>query len=202
MSAIFLSASIPDPTREGQEHYYESADAVAISSAVNALIYVVLGHRQLIWGGHPAITPIVKHACAEFKVNYTRTVKLYQSKWWHGDYPEDNAQFRNVVFTDRKENKDASLDLMRRTMFEQNRFSAAVFIGGMKGILDEARLFREFNREAQILPVMSTGGAALEVKNGNDAFVRESRVNMDYVGMFARYLQIDLSERRRSDIFE
>ncbi|MDP9649681.1 hypothetical protein J2793_005148 [Paraburkholderia caledonica] len=34
-----------------------SADTVAITAAVSALVHVVLGRRLLIWGGQPAITP-------------------------------------------------------------------------------------------------------------------------------------------------
>lgn len=57
MDAIFLSAGVPDP-RRGPE-YAATADTVAITAAVSALVYVTLGRRPLIWGGHPAITPMI-----------------------------------------------------------------------------------------------------------------------------------------------
>ena len=55
--AIFLSAGVPDP-RRGPE-YAKTADTVAIAAAVSALVHVTLGRRLLVWGGQPAITPMI-----------------------------------------------------------------------------------------------------------------------------------------------
>ena len=57
VDAIFLSASVPDPKR-GPD-YAATSDSVAITSAVSALVHVTLGRRVLVWGGHPAITPMI-----------------------------------------------------------------------------------------------------------------------------------------------
>ena len=59
--AIFLSAGVPDPKR-GPE-YAATADTVAICAAVSALVHVALGRRLLVWGGQPAITPMIWVIC-------------------------------------------------------------------------------------------------------------------------------------------
>ncbi len=61
--AIFLSAGVPDPNRGPQ--YAKTADTVAITAAVSALVHVTLGRRLLVWGGQPAITPMILGCIAE-----------------------------------------------------------------------------------------------------------------------------------------
>jgi hypothetical protein len=57
MKAIFLSASIPN--REPFVHYF---DAIAIREAVLALVSLCVRKTDLVFGGHPAISPLVEHA--------------------------------------------------------------------------------------------------------------------------------------------
>jgi SLOG cluster3 family len=58
-SRIFLSASVPLPSRNPL--YFDTADVIAIRDAVRALTMVVVEqHVQLVFGGHPAITPMIR----------------------------------------------------------------------------------------------------------------------------------------------
>jgi SLOG cluster3 family len=191
--AIFLSASVPDPNRF--PHYAETADAVAISAAVSALVHVALGRRMLIWGGHPAITPMIWVVAKAMNLKYGEWVKLYQSRFFEDRYPEDNKNFENVVFTDPiRGDQEESLLVMRRKMFKENSFRAGVFIGGMKGIIDEFNLFRDMQSKARLIPVVSTGGAVLEL--AQYAAGRDLVEDFDYVGLFHRWLEINPAERR------
>src|SRR5580692_8712294 len=76
--AIFLSAGVPDPKRGPQ--YAKTADTVAITAAVSALVHVTLGRRLLVWGGQPAITPMIWVIAEGLGIEYGDWVKLYQSK--------------------------------------------------------------------------------------------------------------------------
>lgn len=58
LAPVFLSASIPDPARD--KRYFGTGDTIAIRDAVIALVSVVLPRTKLVFGGHPAITPLVK----------------------------------------------------------------------------------------------------------------------------------------------
>ncbi|MFH7375956.1 hypothetical protein RA263_28030, partial [Pseudomonas syringae pv. tagetis] len=69
-AAIFLSASVPDG--RGENRYAQTADTVAIATAVGALVHVVLGRRRLVWGGHPAITPMVYAVAEGLGVDYSQ----------------------------------------------------------------------------------------------------------------------------------
>lgn len=194
--AIFLSASVPDPKRTPD--YAKSADTVAIASAVSALVHVVLGRRRLVWGGHPAITPMVYSVAEDLNVDYSEWVTLYQSSFFDDLYPEDNERFRNIIYTERKDDREASLLQMRHQMLGDNNFTAGVFIGGMRGIVDEFHLFRELQPKATLVPVASTGGAVLEVMS-EFASPTEDLVNdLDYVALFHRHLRISTAERRYS----
>ena len=75
-------------------------------------------------------------------IDYGRWVRLYQSRFFEDEFPEDNARFANVTFTDAVAgDREASLLSMRKHMFEDVSFSSAVFIGGMGGVIDEYELF-------------------------------------------------------------
>ncbi len=191
--AIFLSAGVPDPAAP---HFIGEGDSAAIAAAVSALLYVTLGRRQLVWGGHPAITPMVWAFAEAMNVKYGDWVTLYQSAVFTDEFPEETARFENVIITEAVgTDKNASLDVMRLRMISESRFGAAVFIGGMRGILDEYQLFRKRAPAAKILPIMSTGGAA-QMLGRDFKFAAEFADELDYIALFYRYLGIDPNEPR------
>jgi len=183
MKNIFLSASIPLPDRHPK--YYETADIIAIRDAIIALVSISLNKCQIIWGGHPSITPLVYYVIERILVNNLQRedyslllsvkekeqiaqklktqaqkhVKLYQSLFFKEIFPKDNDKFENIVFTENVGDVHSSIQLMRERMFSENEFSAAVFIGGMDGIEVEFNMFKEKHPGAVLLPVASTGGA-------------------------------------------
>ena len=58
MNYIFLSASIP--VKDRNPKYFTTVDVLAIREAIRALVTVVLPKTILVWGGHPAIIPIIR----------------------------------------------------------------------------------------------------------------------------------------------
>ena len=191
--AIFLSAGVPDPSAP---HFEGEGDSAAIAAAVSALLYVTLGRRQLVWGGHPAITPMVWAFAEAMDVDYGDWVTLYQSALFKDLFPEETGRLKNVVVTEAVgEDRAASLEVMRRRMIGETDFDAAVFIGGMRGIFDEHRLFTEQAPTAKIIPVMSTGGAAEKLGREFHA-APEFAEELDYVALFHSQLGIDPNEQR------
>lgn len=196
--AIFLSAGVPDPKR-GPE-FAKTADTVAITAAVSALVHVTLGRRLLVWGGQPAITPMIWVVAEGLGLQYGSWVKLYQSRHFKDEFPEDNERFQNVTFTDDVEHdREKSLRAMRERMFNDQRFEAAVFIGGMGGIIDEFELFQQLQPQAIALPVVSTGGAVLKLSERMQKLDRDLCDDLDYVALFHRHLGISVKEQRYPD---
>jgi hypothetical protein len=191
--AVFLSAGVPDPTAK---HFMIDADPAAISAAISALLFVVLGRRRLVWGGHPAITPMVWAFAESMQVDYGSWVKLYQSKLFEDVFPEETLRFKNVVFTESVSDEiGPSLQRMRERMLGENEFAAAVFVGGMGGIIDEYRMFVKRAPDAAIVPVASAGGAAAVLAHdihADSAFW----TSLDYVELFHARLGIDPAEGR------
>lgn len=191
--SIFLSAGVPDPNAK---HYMGEADTAAISALVSALLFVALGRRQIVWGGHPAITPMIWAYAEALNVDYGKWVTLYQSDFFKDDFPEENARFGNVIVTKAVEgDRERSLEIMRRRMLSETRFEAAIFAGGMGGIFDEYRLVNELANGAKILPIVSTGGAAAALGaevNASSDLVDE----LDYVALLFDRLSIDPNESR------
>lgn len=194
MEAIFLSASVPDPRRSPA--HAKTADTVSICSAVTALVHVALGRRMLVWGGHPAITPMISGVAEDLGVDYGRWVHLYQSRYFEDEYPEDNERFDNVTFVDVGNDRESSLTEMRRRMLSDYNFSAGVFIGGMDGVILEYGMFCDLQSEAEVIPVASTGGASLEVAALVGPLPQDLFDDLDYVSLFHRYLNISVREER------
>ncbi|MCK9170476.1 MAG: hypothetical protein M0P01_08690 [Treponema sp.] len=158
LNKIFLSASIPSPDRD--KRFYDSADIIAIRDAVKALATVVIPYTHLIWGGHPAITPLIRNVLQIMNADVKKHVTLYQSEYFHNTFPKENEDIGNILLTKKCETREESLALMRDEMIAGNDFKAGIFIGGMEGVLDEYKLFKDSHRTALLLPVASTGAAA------------------------------------------
>ena len=215
MKNIFLSASIPLPERHPK--YYETADIIAIRDAVIALASIALTKHRIIWGGHPSITPLIYYVIERMLINkldredwelplnqeerdfiakqlkgkIQQHVLLYQSLFFKEDFPPENEMFKNVVFTENAGDIQSSIMHMRKRMFSENEFSAAVFIGGMDGIEVEYNMFREYHPKALLLPVASTGAATKIVYE--NLFTKESKnerflKDYGYMSLFQKFL--------------
>lgn len=160
MKRIFLSASVPLPNRD--HRFFKSADVISIREAVKALALVMIETKSLlVFGGHPAITPIISKLFAQAGLAPADHVVLYQSEYFRDRFPAQNSYFARVVVTDKVHNdRDLSLNLMRERMITHAKFDAGFFIGGMEGVLDEFQMFRRLHPDAPVFPVASTGAAA------------------------------------------
>lgn len=190
MSAIFLSASVP---LVGRGSYHETANPFLIQCAVRELVIAVIRQHKIVWGGHPAITPMIWSICEDLGVDYSGSVVLYQSTFFKDRYPEENDRFHNVVFTNAvADDRDASLLLMREEMLSRDDLVAAVFIGGMEGVEAEHELFRQFHPAAKVLPVPSPGGAALNLAKDQGYFTDVDLGDIDFAQLFHTHLALNI----------
>lgn len=154
---VFLSASVPDPRRDPV--YLRGTDTVAIRVAVRALavkIFALPGGR-LIFGGHPAISPLVLLIARA--LGALDRVDIYQSEWFRQRIPKDNLAFSQFHWVAACHSAETSLLAMREEMLCSRPFVASFFVGGMKGVLNEWELL--LGSSIPMHPVASTGGAAL-----------------------------------------
>jgi len=156
---IFLSASVPLPSRNPT--YFETANVIAIRDAVRALTMVVVEKQlKLVFGGHPAITPMVRLQIAETGTRVGERVIMFRSRFFEGQFPEDDAAFEHVELVDAVQNdRQKSLERMREVMLAQ-RCSVGLFIGGMEGVEQEYEMFKRFQPSSPAFPIASTGAAA------------------------------------------
>lgn len=181
---LFLSASVPIAGRSDGK-YLATADIIAIRDAVIALASVALPHYRLIWGGHPSITPLIANVLRHSNRNVNKCVTLYQSGFFVKVFPEENKEVEHVVVTEALADRGTSLGLMRRKMIVENNFAAGVFIGGMDGVEDEYKMFTECHRDAKVIPVASTGAAALALFESNkDRFTNRLKTDLAYSSLF------------------
>jgi len=196
MSAVFLSASVPVM---GRGNYYETADPFLIQSAVREFVTVALGRRLIVWGGHPAITPMVWAVCQDLGINYAKAVVLYQSTFFKDMFPEENRRFGNVEYVDSVPgDREASLLRLREAMLSRGDLTAAVFIGGMEGVVAEHDLFKGFHPEATILTVPAAGGAARQLAERLGEKGDTILQNVDFAKLFYVGLSVAPDEPRTS----
>ena len=151
---IFLSASVPE--RELDKYI---PDPVAIRDAVRALVAETVRTRVLVFGGHPAISPLVHHAADD--LGAIDNVQIYQSEFFRPVIPPVAQQFPHLIWTRIVgNNRKLSLIEMRRLMIDSHPFAAGVFIGGMDGVEEEWAMFTRRFPVVPVYPIASTEGAA------------------------------------------
>ncbi len=172
---VFLSASVP---YRKPDHYI--ADETAVGEAVRALVAEVVPVRPLVFGGHPAISPMVWDAASS--LGALDNVYIYQSLLYEPFIPPKARFFESMnrlVWTPlnrpgadvhNKADRDACLLNMREAMLPDPRlarnapplpsFDAGVFIGGMEGVEEEWKMFTSRYSGARAIPVGTTEGAA------------------------------------------
>jgi hypothetical protein len=122
---------------------------------------------------------------------------LYQSAFFKDRYPQANLRFDNWVEIPAVEgDQRASLRLMRERMFSDHYYEAAVFIGGMEGVIDEFEVLQGFAPEVRLLPIAAPGGVSRELFDRVESLPQEMRNRTDFTYWLYRILQIDPSEPR------
>ena len=159
MACIFLSASISLPHRHPR--YPETADVVAIIDSISALVSVVTPSGQIVFGGHPAITPLMHLLVGRMSQHARKHVILYQSLFFKTQLRPEVPEFEDVRFIDAVDSDlEASLTKMREVMISSHNFDAAVFLGGMQAVEIEYDIFRRFHPSKPAYAIASTGAAA------------------------------------------
>jgi hypothetical protein len=142
----------------------DTADVVAIREAVKGLVREVIPKGYIIFGGHPAITPLIALLLRGTGRRGRKRLILYQSAYFEEQFVRETDEFLDVrIIPAVSESRERSLAEMRSRMIEDTKFDAGVFIGGMEGVLDEYTLFRSHHPTAAVWPIASTGAAAREL---------------------------------------
>jgi hypothetical protein len=184
---IFLSASVPKP--ESAKRYHRVEDAhLEIEEAVVSLARAVFTEGGvLVFGGHPAISPLVAMVAGEYirprfvegqGEEVQTPIQIYQSRAFEGHLPDETlmmfrAGYATLHWTEAVDGErfdpDAprdrprcpgSLHHMRERMIGETAPEAMVCIGGMEGVEQEVEIFRELRRGEPIYVFGETGGAS------------------------------------------
>ena len=192
IAPVFLSASVPDPGRNPK--YFETGNSIAIRDAVIALTKVALPRTKLVFGGHPAITPMVKWVADQFEA-FDR-VRMFQSKFFRDKYLSDIEVFRYEEVKEVVGDREESLLNMRLAMLTSESFGAAFFIGGMEGVEREYEWLKKKAPQVPRYPVYTTGGAARllweqewDASPARRAVLEQLRTRTGYVTLFTNALE-------------
>ena len=196
---VLLSASVP--SQERAERYRRVEDAAfEVEQAVISLARAVFSEGgRLVFGGHPAISPLVAMVVGEYREprfaeshNERRAapVEIYQSRVFDGHLPDDTTLMERLGYAsirwidavnEERFAPDApagvvqcigSLKYMREVMLERSHPDAMVCIGGMDGLEDEVDLALKQPRRFPIYVLERTGGAAALLRERNEERLR------------------------------
>jgi SLOG cluster3 family len=196
---ILLSASVP--TEKRAEQYSRVTDAAfEIEQAVISLARAVFSEGgRLVFGGHPAISPLVAMVVGEYREprfaesleeRRLGPVEIFQSHAFDGYLPDDTVLMYKLGYasihwveavdqerfqpgTDTTEMPcPKSLKQMREDMLEVSRPDAMVCIGEMEGLEEEVSLALGREPSFPIFVLERTGGAAALLRNRRDQRLR------------------------------
>jgi hypothetical protein len=193
--AVFVSASIPDPAR-----WPGDFDPLEITDAVTAAARAVLTESgTVVTAAHPTIAPLLLYVAAEFPLMAHPSIVVYQSHLFSGMLPEATQRFEQagtgiIKWTAAVEGEapepgrwDRSLRLMRETMIREAGPVAAIFIGGMEGVIEEHSLFEEALPGRPWYALGRPGGVARELASQERAGLRDSLLSGGiYPSLFRR----------------
>jgi hypothetical protein len=183
---VFLSASKPSrplrflppgtgPIRETMPEI--EAAALSLARAVFA------EGGGIVFGAHPSISPLIAAAAGEyFPPDWSGQsgrvpVQIYQSKAFDDVVPESTKALARFGYTrlsevEQVEGERFKLELrgqeqclkslaeMRHRMFTESRPLVMVAIGGMEGVIREARLFLRMFERGHVFALRTTGGVS------------------------------------------
>lgn len=186
-NGIIVSGAFPDCEPEYQQY---------LSNAVHSLAKAILERSgTLIFGGHPTFQhPLMDLAKMVRPKNFKDAVRLYLSRWYVTDpmISEMSAQ-ATVTTTDKVNNRDDSLSLMRKTMIKDKGAIALIVMGGKTeanghtpGVDEEISLARSVGMP--VFVIGSVGGRSAKIAseldadgwraNWNDLSVEENKLLM------------------------
>lgn len=171
---VFLSASIPDMDR-----WRGRFDPFGITDAVVATARSVFTRGgTILTAAHPTVAPLILQVADDFPGEPGgHLVILYQSKLFEVVIPPATTEMMSrhyveVVWTPaadgetpEPENWSDSLSTMRAAMMTDVPIVAAVFIGGMEGIVDEYERVGETHPSAPRFALGRPGGEAARLPN-------------------------------------
>ena len=132
----------------------------------------------ILWLNVPKVT-------AYYGDDFSNHVLIYQSEKFRGKTPKEVSYYNRLIWTPEVADIPSSVNLMRDEMFK-NPFSCGVFIGGMDGIIDEAKRFHVANPKSDMIVVPNTGGAST---------VLSERTNLDFIVLPDTYAYVSEFKR-------
>jgi hypothetical protein len=178
---VFISASIPDPSRwEGEFDPLEITDAVTAAARA-----VLTASGMVVTAAHPTIAPLLLYLAAEFPTTEKPGVIVYQSHLFDQVLPEAIKRFQEEGTGELRwiesvqgdaplpGHWDRSLERMRKAMLEQTQPVAGVFIGGMDGVPLEHTLFTDLLPGRPWYALGRPGGAARKLATSSETPLRE-----------------------------
>lgn len=171
---LLLSASIPvapdDPGRRTKERaHWQSGRPEAIRAFITELARQVFDRSPdlgIIFGGHPSATQILAPLALSAAGRGKWLALVQDEHYWHR-FVEDVGVVVHAAsiqpFLIKTSGAGPNLDALRAALLSPKNLAAAVFIGGLSGILEEHHQTRTHRPDVPCFAVGLGGGAAAQL---------------------------------------
>lgn len=159
--SVLLCSSFPSGERGEAVSPF---DVNAIADVVTALTSVILSaNGRIVFRGHPTITPLIL-LIASTKNKYG-LVDVFQSEWFTNQITPETRRleelgYGKIHWIKQEQSLANSLTTLRKAMLKESNPLCAIFVGGMDGLYEEYKLFREEYPKRPCIPIKGPGGAA------------------------------------------
>jgi len=197
---VFLSAGIPESDWSDapwQRHEIVEAVMATTRTALRA-------GANLVFGGHPLITPIVFDLASRLVDEETdqERVTLFQSLFFADVLPASVWDFREAPWAAVHDiepagepDREASLTVMRLKMLAEP-IAGAIFIGGKPGVGHEYEMVRDLFEGVPCYPIHRPGGTAGLLEPANvERELFEELIRSAAYGNLARHIVTHLARR-------
>lgn len=157
VKSVLLSSSFPSGARGEEVRPFDVAQIA--DACVHVSRALLRAQKTIVFGAHPTISPLLLSLAAERGI--VDQISIHQTRWFQHEIPKDTRRFQEMGFgaitwTEAGDDRESSLTVMRTKMVSE--VQAAVFIGGMSGIDEEAEMVSRVRMPA--FAVSGPGGEA------------------------------------------
>lgn len=180
MKKLFLSTSIPSLNSSFNENF----DSIAYrDSIINLAEYCVENGIHIVTCIHGVPIDLITHTLKKLKVNIKDYLTVVHSSFFTKETSND---YLKVIQTS-ADNIPKALAELRKTVFMENDFDYALFIGGMQGVIDEYEYLKDTN--IKLVPIGTVGAAAAQICKNYNITDKDLISNFKFASVFRNVLK-------------
>lgn len=180
MKKLFLSTSIPSENSPFNQDF----DIVAYRDSIIKLTeYCVKNDIHIVTCIHGEPIDLITQTLKKLEVNIKDYLTVVHSSFFTKEKSND---YLKVIETS-ADNVTKALAELRKTVFMENDFDYALFVGGMQGVIDEFEYLIDTN--IKLVRISNVGGGAAKLPKNHNIIDEDLIDNFKFANVFGNVLK-------------